>query len=55
MDDTKITTGNPEITFDIPPPMSDPNEGNWEAPTRKYYGKKLPDGKLEKEKPEFVD
>lgn len=51
MDNTQTIPGNPEIAYDIPPPLADPNEGTWETPTRKYYGKKLPDGKLEKEKP----
>lgn len=51
MDDTQVIPGNPPIAFDIPQGLPDPNDGNWEAPTRRFYGKKLPDGKMEKEKP----
>lgn len=46
-----VTTGNPLIDYSaIPgPEMTGPDE--WETPPRKYFGPKLPNGKLAPEKP----
>ena len=46
-----VTTGNPLIDYSaIPGPAVLPTE-EWEAPPRKYFGKKMANGKLEPEKP----
>jgi len=51
MENDTVTTGNPLIDYSaIPGPAEMPSE-EWETPPRKYFGKKLPNGKLEPEKP----
>jgi hypothetical protein len=42
-------SGNPELDYSaIPTPSANVDDG-WEAPRHVFFGKKLPDGKLEKE------
>ena len=44
--------GNPVIDESaVPPPALAPSGDDWETPPRKYFGKKMPNGKLEPEKP----
>ena len=49
METQQTPVGNPELDYSaIPTPSSNIDDG-WEAPRHVFFGKKLPDGKLEKE------
>lgn len=46
-----VTTGNPLIDYSALPGPDMAGPAEWETPPRKYFGPKLPNGKLAPEKP----